>query len=111
MWLLAQDPINGAVSPEVFNWVVGAAATIILALVAAIGILYRAGSKDRDERLTDIKDILKEQKDILTGALETTNKVGTSIDGHTKALDEVKRALELNTEVLHKVRQQLHEED
>lgn len=104
MWQLAQDAVHAPVSAEMFNYFAAAAATIIVALVAALGVLYRASGKDKDERLEDVKTILGEQKDILTGALETTNKVGTSLDAHTKQLEKVEEALKLNTLVLEKVR-------
>jgi hypothetical protein len=109
-WLLAQDPINGPVSAEVFNWFAVAAGTIILALVGAIGVLYRAAHKDKAERLEEVKTLLGEQKDILKGALDMTNKVGNSLDAHTRQLEKVKEALELNTRVLKQVQSYLEEE-
>ena len=94
------EAIDGAVSAEVFNWVVGAAATIILALAGAIAALYRQAGKDKDGHIADIKEMATEQKEILKHAVETIAKAGNSVDNQTKALEEVRRALEINTELL-----------
>lgn len=109
MWLLAEGAVNSPVSAELFNYFVGTAGVIILALVTAIGFLYRSADKDKSERLEDVKELLKEQKDILTGALETTTKIGSSLDAHGRQLEKVEEALKLNTIVLEQVRKCLEE--
>ena len=48
--------------------------------------------------------VLGEQKEILTGALETTTKVGASMDAHGRQLEKVEEALKINTRVLKEVR-------
>ena len=110
MWLLAQDAISGPVSAELFNYFVYASGLIILALVSAVTILYRSADKDKAERLEDVKELLKEQKDVLTGALETTVKVGSAMEDHARQLEKVAEALKLNTLVLEQVRSYLEAE-
>ncbi len=120
--LLANIP-SSDIPVDIFQWVAATASVIILALAGAVVYLFKtktggltseqdtqlsdilkllddeikvvrkALDKERDDRRIQVEMLLREQKDIMVGALKQNTALGTSLDSVQELLEQVKTAL------------------
>lgn len=119
--VLAQhvDKVKDPVPADIFNWIIGAACIIIVALATVVVFLYRSKStgltpeqaqilleirdvlapalakleQEQKERREDIERLMNEQKDVFMKGLTLTGKITPLMDDLRQLLARVEDAL------------------